>query len=166
MIVQSWGPPFLKVVKKCIFSSIIDCNGKHTQFLEGFDKKMGKMSFLPLQVIFMLLLMCQLQFQLSYAYFDFGTNYCNLRNLMDGAGLSRIAGYGERTSKGSFFTFLKSLKGLHHGSGFSSPRSWSRSISILATLPVLRKTYKSCSQRSPPSADTLAKNVHKSKGWN
>eukprot|EP00088_Acartia_fossae_P003873 TRINITY_DN11665_c0_g1_i7.p1 TRINITY_DN11665_c0_g1~~TRINITY_DN11665_c0_g1_i7.p1 ORF type:complete len:190 (-),score=11.73 TRINITY_DN11665_c0_g1_i7:75-644(-) len=36
---------------------------------------------------------------LSYAYFDFGTNYCNLRNLMDGAGLSSISGYGERTSK-------------------------------------------------------------------
>ena len=36
--------------------------------------------------------------------------------------------------------------------------SWSRSISILATLPVLRITYQSYSPRSPPSAVTLTKN--------
>ena len=35
---------------------------------------------------------------ISYAYFDFGTNYCNLRNLMDGAGLSEINGFTESTS--------------------------------------------------------------------
>ena len=35
---------------------------------------------------------------ISYAYLDFGTNYCNLRNLMDGAGLSEMEGFDESTS--------------------------------------------------------------------
>ena len=35
---------------------------------------------------------------ISYAYFDFGTNYCNLRNLMDGASLSEKKGFKETTS--------------------------------------------------------------------
>ena len=35
---------------------------------------------------------------ISYAYFDFGTNYCNLRNLMDGVGLSEMDGFKESTS--------------------------------------------------------------------
>ena len=35
---------------------------------------------------------------ISYAYFDFGTNYCNLRNLMDGAKLSDIEEFKESTS--------------------------------------------------------------------
>ena len=35
---------------------------------------------------------------ISYAYFDFGTNYCNLRNLMDGARLSTLDGFTETTS--------------------------------------------------------------------
>ena len=35
---------------------------------------------------------------ISYAYFDFGTNYCNLRNLMDGADLSEVEGFKETTS--------------------------------------------------------------------
>merc|ERR1712198_66714 len=36
---------------------------------------------------------------LSYAYFDFGTNYCNLRNLLDGAGLTGLPGFAEQTSE-------------------------------------------------------------------
>ena len=43
-----------------------------------------------------------------------------------------------------------------------------RQASLLATLPVLRITYQSCSLRSPPSAafsaNTLTKNVHKFEG--
>ena len=35
---------------------------------------------------------------LSYAWHDFGTNYCNLRNLMDGSGISEQNGYTEETS--------------------------------------------------------------------
>merc|ERR1712131_64687 len=34
----------------------------------------------------------------SYAYFDYGTNYCNLRNLMDGAGISGLEGFAEDTN--------------------------------------------------------------------
>ena len=34
----------------------------------------------------------------SYAFLDFGTNYCNLRNLLDGANLSRGNGFTEETS--------------------------------------------------------------------
>merc|ERR1711935_460466 len=34
----------------------------------------------------------------SYAYLDYGTNYCNLRNLLDGAGISRANGFLEKTS--------------------------------------------------------------------
>merc|ERR1711997_1290344 len=33
-----------------------------------------------------------------YAILDFGTNYCNSRNLVDGAGLSRENGFNETTS--------------------------------------------------------------------
>ncbi|XP_067650142.1 uncharacterized protein [Haliotis asinina] len=33
-----------------------------------------------------------------YAVLDFGTNYCNLFNLLDGAGLVKTAGYSETTS--------------------------------------------------------------------
>ena len=36
--------------------------------------------------------------QLWYAYLDFGTNYCNLRNLLDGAGFSGLEGFTEETS--------------------------------------------------------------------
>lgn len=32
-----------------------------------------------------------------YAYLDFGTNYCNLRNLVDGSGLSKIDDFEEKT---------------------------------------------------------------------
>jgi len=32
-----------------------------------------------------------------YAVLDFGTNYCNLRNLVDGAGMSTLAGFSEAT---------------------------------------------------------------------
>ena len=35
---------------------------------------------------------------LSYAYLDKGTNYCNLRNLIDGTGLSRTNGFQEDTN--------------------------------------------------------------------
>ena len=35
---------------------------------------------------------------ISYAYFDFGTNYCNLRNLIDGAELSEMERFDESTS--------------------------------------------------------------------
>ena len=35
---------------------------------------------------------------ISYAYFDFGTNYCNLHNLMEGAKLTDMAGFTESTS--------------------------------------------------------------------
>jgi len=35
----------------------------------------------------------------SYAYFDYGTNYCNLRNLMDGAGISGLDGFSEDTNQ-------------------------------------------------------------------
>ena len=34
----------------------------------------------------------------SYAFLDFGTNYCNLRNLLDGANLSQGNGFTESTS--------------------------------------------------------------------
>ena len=34
----------------------------------------------------------------SYAFLDFGTNYCNLRNLLDGAGLAVGNGFQESTS--------------------------------------------------------------------
>lgn len=34
---------------------------------------------------------------LWYAYLDFGTNYCNLRNLLDGTGLSVTEGFTEET---------------------------------------------------------------------
>jgi len=34
----------------------------------------------------------------SYAFLDFGTNYCNLRNLLDGASLSQTNGFTESTS--------------------------------------------------------------------
>merc|ERR1711997_46451 len=34
----------------------------------------------------------------SYAYLDYGTNYCNLRNLLDGAGISSTNGFLEKTS--------------------------------------------------------------------
>jgi len=33
-----------------------------------------------------------------YAILDFGTNYCNLRNIVDGAGLSNEEGFNEQTS--------------------------------------------------------------------
>ena len=33
-----------------------------------------------------------------YAILDFGTNYCNLRNLIDGAGLDKAEGFRERTA--------------------------------------------------------------------
>ena len=34
-----------------------------------------------------------------YAYLDYGTNYCNLRNLADGAGItSATYGFSEQTS--------------------------------------------------------------------
>ena len=33
-----------------------------------------------------------------YAILDWGTNYCNLRNLVDGAGLSNGNGFSEETS--------------------------------------------------------------------
>jgi hypothetical protein len=33
-----------------------------------------------------------------YAILDFGTNYCNLRNLLDGTGLSNSLGFEEETS--------------------------------------------------------------------
>jgi len=36
--------------------------------------------------------------QTWYAVLDMGTNYCNLRNLLDGAGLSSSAGFSEVTS--------------------------------------------------------------------
>merc|ERR1711910_152416 len=32
------------------------------------------------------------------AWLDYGTNYCNLRNLIDGAGLSETSGFMEETS--------------------------------------------------------------------
>eukprot|EP00091_Calanus_sinicus_P022689 TRINITY_DN7316_c0_g1_i1.p1 TRINITY_DN7316_c0_g1~~TRINITY_DN7316_c0_g1_i1.p1 ORF type:complete len:165 (-),score=39.45 TRINITY_DN7316_c0_g1_i1:80-574(-) len=32
-----------------------------------------------------------------YAVLDFGTNYCNLRNLVDGAGISTLVGFKEET---------------------------------------------------------------------
>jgi len=35
---------------------------------------------------------------LSFAYYDFGTNYCNLRNLMDGSGISVLPGFEETTN--------------------------------------------------------------------
>lgn len=35
---------------------------------------------------------------LWYAVLDYGTNYCNLRNLVDGAGLSNYQGFKETTS--------------------------------------------------------------------
>lgn len=35
---------------------------------------------------------------LWYAVLDFGTNYCNLRNLLDGTGLTAIDGFVEKTS--------------------------------------------------------------------
>lgn len=35
---------------------------------------------------------------LWYAILDFGTNYCNLRNIVDGAGLSTENGFNEATS--------------------------------------------------------------------
>merc|ERR1719167_1941354 len=34
----------------------------------------------------------------SYAVLDFGTNYCNLRNLLDGANLSQGNGFTEDTN--------------------------------------------------------------------
>lgn len=34
----------------------------------------------------------------SYAFLDFGTNYCNLRNLLDGANLSQGNGFTEDTN--------------------------------------------------------------------
>merc|ERR1712062_372408 len=34
------------------------------------------------------------------AFLDFGTNYCNLRNLIDGSGLSESNGFTEETSNG------------------------------------------------------------------
>ena len=37
---------------------------------------------------------------LWYAYLDKGTNYCNLRNLIDGTGLSRTNGFQEDTNVG------------------------------------------------------------------
>ncbi|XP_067934303.1 uncharacterized protein [Watersipora subatra] len=33
-----------------------------------------------------------------YALLDYGTNYCNLRNLIDGAGLNKAPGFRETTS--------------------------------------------------------------------
>ncbi|XP_069108565.1 uncharacterized protein [Argopecten irradians] len=33
-----------------------------------------------------------------YAYLDFGTNYCNMNNLLTGSGLSTVAGFKETTS--------------------------------------------------------------------
>merc|ERR1711915_67637 len=36
--------------------------------------------------------------QTWYAVLDYGTNYCNLRNLVDGAGLSAAPGFSEETS--------------------------------------------------------------------
>jgi len=33
-----------------------------------------------------------------YAVLDYGTNYCNLRNLIDGAGLDKVTGFAETTS--------------------------------------------------------------------
>ena len=39
-----------------------------------------------------------------------------------------------------------------------------RRASLLATVPVLRITYQSCSPRSSPSADTFTKNVLKFEG--
>ena len=35
---------------------------------------------------------------LWYAILDYGTNYCNLRNIVDGAGLSSENGFNEETS--------------------------------------------------------------------
>ncbi len=35
-----------------------------------------------------------------YAVLDFGTNYCNLRNLADGSGLSSVEDFQEVTSNG------------------------------------------------------------------
>ncbi len=35
-----------------------------------------------------------------YAILDFGTNYCNLRNLIDGSGISKTEGFKEETSNG------------------------------------------------------------------
>ena len=35
---------------------------------------------------------------LWYAILDYGTNYCNLRNIVDGAGLSSENGFNEVTS--------------------------------------------------------------------
>merc|ERR1711890_77518 len=39
--------------------------------------------------------------QTWYAVLDFGTNYCNMRNLADGAGFSAADGFQEATSDGS-----------------------------------------------------------------
>eukprot|EP00092_Neocalanus_flemingeri_P037705 GFUD01041051.1.p1 GENE.GFUD01041051.1~~GFUD01041051.1.p1 ORF type:complete len:172 (-),score=26.16 GFUD01041051.1:126-641(-) len=36
--------------------------------------------------------------QTWYAVLDYGTNYCNLRNLVDGAGISGAKGFSEETS--------------------------------------------------------------------
>ena len=36
--------------------------------------------------------------RLWYAVLDYGTNYCNLRNLMVGAGLAGRPGYSEQSS--------------------------------------------------------------------
>lgn len=33
-----------------------------------------------------------------YAVFDYGTNYCNLHNLIEGSGLDKVSGYSESTS--------------------------------------------------------------------
>ena len=33
-----------------------------------------------------------------YAVLDFGTNYCNLNNLITGAGLDKVSGYVEDTN--------------------------------------------------------------------
>merc|ERR1711994_359210 len=33
-----------------------------------------------------------------YAHYDYGTNYCNLRNLLDGIGVSSAQGFTETTS--------------------------------------------------------------------
>ncbi|XP_072431988.1 uncharacterized protein [Chiloscyllium punctatum] len=36
--------------------------------------------------------------ELWYAVFDFGTNYCNLHNLIEGSGLDTVSGYSESTN--------------------------------------------------------------------
>ncbi|XP_078090953.1 uncharacterized protein LOC144507667 [Mustelus asterias] len=36
--------------------------------------------------------------ELWYAVLDFGTNYCNLHNLIEGSGLDKVSGYSESTN--------------------------------------------------------------------